>query len=115
MTGALIWFFNNWLYAVGVILSFIAAFGFLIFLRGFLLGLNQVLYIDANAEHLDHARTRATWGFLIMLNIFVFWVFVRGIAALMGQTSVNAPLTFWILGIYALLVAIIFILNNLKK
>ena len=64
---------THWQSYLAVALAFVAAFGFLIFLRGFLSGSGHLVTIDHNAEYLDLARTRVVWGVLIMLTCFVLW------------------------------------------
>ena len=94
---------DNWLFVVGAALSFVAAIGFLTFFRGFALGLNQIVYIDGHEEHVAHARVYAVQGFIIMYQVFVVWVTIRMLGALIGYGSVNMGLGFFILFIYGLL------------
>jgi hypothetical protein len=111
MEASLLWVSNHILYILGVFFSFFAAVGFLIFLRGFLIGLNQLVYIDSHEEHLSEARARATWGTLIMITVFIGWVVVEAIAALFGKATINTTLTLWILGVSA----VFFVYGYLKK
>ena len=115
MDALLLWILHNWFYCIGVLLAFVAAFGFLIFLRGFLLGLNQVYFIDSNAEYLDLARIRVSWGLLLMIQAFVAWVFVAGVASLFGYGQVHTQATEWILGIYLLIVVAHYFNKNVLK
>jgi hypothetical protein len=97
------WFAANWFYFLGVVLSFVGALGFLTFLRGFGLGLNQIFYIDGHAEHVNHARIHAVQGLVIMVQMFVIWVVIKMAAAFLGFGQVNMALGFWILFVYSLL------------
>lgn len=107
MEAILSWLGANWLYLLGVIFTLVGTFGFLIFLRGMFLGINQLIYIDGHAEHVGHAQTRVTWGFLIMLTTFEWWVLLRAILAAFGVGSVNVGLTAAIFLPYAVIVAAI--------
>ncbi len=96
------WFVTNWYFVLGVALSFIVAIGFLTFFRGFMLGLNQIFYIDGHEEHVDHARVHSTHGLVIMVQVFVIWVVIKMLASLVGVGHVNMALGFWILFVYSL-------------
>ncbi|HEY4501706.1 MAG TPA: hypothetical protein VJJ20_01390 [Candidatus Paceibacterota bacterium] len=69
---------------VGYVFAFVAAIAFLVFLRGFLSGLPKVFTMDAHEEHQEHHRTRVTWGFFMLLYLFIIWEIVRWIAGLFG-------------------------------
>ncbi len=112
MTALVTWLAVNWQYVIAVLLSFMGVMGFLIFLRGFLLGFGHIIYINVHAEHFEHAQARTMWGFIIMLNAFAWWVLFKGVLALVGLTTVNVPLTLWILIPYALIVAYLFLTNK---
>jgi hypothetical protein len=64
---------------LGYIFAFVAAIAFLIFLRGFLPGIPKVFTMDEHDEHQEHRRVRATWGFFILLYLFIAWEIVRWI------------------------------------
>jgi len=102
------WILANPLFCIGSIISLVAAIGFLIFLRGFLLGLHQILYIDGHDEHIEHARLRVSWGLVLMINMFVLWVFVRGFATVLGFDNADLGATGSILAFYAALVAFLY-------
>lgn len=65
-----------------VFLSLMAALSFVVFLRGFLGGLKQLTTINENAEHLEHMRTRAIWGVVLLAALLIVWECVRWVAAL---------------------------------
>ena len=65
-----------------VFFSFAGTMAFLLFLRGFLAGFSQLLTINMHAQHLEHARTRAVWGVLLLIFLFVLWEAVRYVAGL---------------------------------
>lgn len=68
--------FSNPLLYLGYLFAFAAAIGFLIFLRGFLSGFPKVFSMDWHEEHQEHYRTRTTWGFFILLYLFIAWEMV---------------------------------------
>lgn len=111
MSGFIPWVLTNSLFFIGAIISFIACFGFLIFLRGFLLGINHLFYINANDDSIALARIRVAWGFVLMLNMFVLWVAIRGFATVIGFDSANLGTTMRILVSYALLVAVLYFMG----
>ncbi len=102
-------------YYLGVVLSFAAGFAFLIFLRGFLSGVGQLFTIDKSEYYLPRYRKRATWGIVLLLDIFLLWICVRMLEALFVQAPINWPFTFWIVGLWVLwqLVALR-LLKNIK-
>ncbi|HVV39216.1 MAG TPA: hypothetical protein VHD31_02720 [Candidatus Paceibacterota bacterium] len=72
---------------VEVLLSFLGGFSVIIFLRGFLSGLPQLILINMDAEHLAHARTRAMWGMMLLWALFGIWELFRyTLALLFGET-----------------------------
>lgn len=64
-------------YYVGIVLSFFAVVGFLLFLRGFMAGIGGVFTNTGHDEHQDEARVRNTWGTIILLFVFVLWEITR--------------------------------------
>ncbi len=64
-------------YYVGVVLSFFAVVGFLLFLRGFIAGVGGVFTNTGHDEHQGEARVRNTWGTIILLFVFVLWEITR--------------------------------------
>ena len=91
---------------IGAILSFFAAINVLYFLAGFGFGLNQIFYIDANEEHVNHARERAVKGFFMLLNLFMAWVVIHMVATTFGLDNANLGLGFSIIIGYVFLYAI---------
>ena len=87
-------------FSLGFILAFAAGFSFLIFLRGFLSGAGHMFTIDHHDHHLFEARTRAVWGVVLLLDIFLIWVTIRSVAALFGGTPVDVSLTITIYVLY---------------
>lgn len=71
--------FANPMLFLGYLFAFVAAIGFLIFLRGFLSGLPKVFTIDYHEEHQAHHRVRIMWGFFILLYLFIIWELLRWI------------------------------------
>lgn len=64
---------------IGYLFAFVAAIAFLVFLRGFLSGLPKVFTMDWHEEHQEHHRVRVTWGFFLLLYLFIVWEIVRWI------------------------------------
>ncbi len=106
MIDFLYWIFANALFCVGSVIAFIACIGFLIFLRGVLLGITQVFYLDGHDDHVGHARVNSVWGVVIMVNMFALWVLIRGVATMLNFDNANLPATGKILVAYAILVFI---------
>ena len=82
------------LYYSGYLFAFGGAMGFIIFLRGFLSGFGHSLRQDGNVEHMDHYRTRAAWGVLIMAYTFALWEFLRWALSWFGYGAVNGVVVF---------------------
>lgn len=78
--------FADPMFYLGYLFAFAAAIAFLIFLRGFLSGLPKVFTMDWHEEHQEHHRVRVTWGFFLLLYLFVVWQLVRFVAG--GVSSV---------------------------
>lgn len=70
-------FFADPMYFVGLVFAFVAAMGFLIFLRGFLSGTPHLFTISGRDDHLKLYRTRQAWGFFILLFLFIVWELLR--------------------------------------
>lgn len=62
---------------VGYAFAFLAAIAFIIFFAGFAAGLPKVFTIDWHEEHQQHHRVRVTWGFLMLVYLFVAWELLR--------------------------------------
>lgn len=75
-------FFSSPLFYIGVLFSFVAALGFLLFLRGFISNIGHLFTLSGNIEHVEKANTRMVWGLLILTTTFVVWEIVRWIAGL---------------------------------
>ena len=103
------------LFYIGALLAFGATFGFLLFLRGFLSGLNHLLHIDGEDEYLEKYRLRATWGMVMMVNMFIVWVAVRGLVTLVGYDTADLSKTSTILISYGLLVAVLYFMGLVFK
>lgn len=70
-------FFSDPLLHIGYFFSFVSAFAMLIFLRGFLSGVSYVFTMNWHDEHMEHYRTRAIWGVMSLIFIFILWEIVR--------------------------------------
>lgn len=69
-------------YDLVVVFCLVAAFGFIIFLAGFLSGLQHLFKIDENVENLVSYRTRAFWGATILVVTLVAWECLRWVISL---------------------------------
>ncbi|MBC7836555.1 hypothetical protein H7X87_02145 [Acetobacteraceae bacterium] len=68
------------LFYIGSIFAFLAAIGFLVYLRGFIGGIGNVFTMTGNIEHVAEANARAVWGLCIITYVFVIWELVRFVA-----------------------------------
>lgn len=75
-------FFADPLFYIGVFFSFVAALGFLIYLRGVIAGIGYTFTLSGHAEHVQTAYTRVVWGLLILTATFVVWEIVRWLAGI---------------------------------
>ncbi len=75
-------FFANPMLYIGYAFALCAALAFLVFLRGLLSGIPHLSTFSSNEEHLEHHRTRATWGVMLLLFIFILWEAVQWVAGL---------------------------------
>ncbi len=71
-------FANPMLY-LGYLFAFMSAVAFLIFLWGFASGLPKVFTISWHDEHQEHNRVRVTWGFMMLVYLFIIWELLRWI------------------------------------
>jgi hypothetical protein len=94
ITAFVLWLTTNLYWLTGAVFAFLAAYAFLTFLRGFLLGLNHLFYIDSNEEHVGHARDHVAIGFIALVNLFVIWVNIKIVVAFLGFDTANVPLGF---------------------
>lgn len=91
-----------------MVLTLLAALAIVTFLRGFLTGLQQLILINLDAEHLEHARTRAMWGMMQLWAFFGIWEAIRlSLAFIQGETI---PHTTAIVVCILLVVGILFLL-----
>jgi len=63
-----------------IVLSALAGISFVIFLAGFLSGLQHLYKIDENADLLKTYRARVTWGTVLLVFFMVVWEIIRWIA-----------------------------------
>lgn len=76
-------FLYNPLLPLGAVLSLIAAFAFLEFLRGFLSSVIYLFTLNGNDEFLKAARVRVMWSFLLLIALYCTWQFLQWIGALL--------------------------------
>ena len=74
--------FSNPMLYIGYVFAFLAAIAFIIFFMGFVGGLSRVFTMDAHEGHQEHHRVRATWGFFLLVYLFIVWELVRWFAGL---------------------------------
>lgn len=97
MTTLLNSFASDPLFYIGAVFATIAVFGFLVYLRGFLSGVGHVLLNDGHNEHQEHARVRAVWGFLILLETVLLWETIRAVAGWFGYGDGNPYNAIWLI------------------
>ncbi len=78
---------SNPVYIFITFLSVFAAFAFIIFLAGFLSGLQHLYKIDENADNLVTYRTRAFWGASLLVVLFFIWESVRAVAGIITSSN----------------------------
>lgn len=71
------------LWYIGFLLATLAALAFLVFLRGFLSGVPHFFTLSSHDEHIHHHRVRVTWGFFLLLFLFILWQVIRWLADLL--------------------------------
>lgn len=84
MGAALNIFFANPLLYIGGVFALCAALAFLIFLAGMGGGTIHLFTIHENANHMEHARTRAVWGLFLLAVLFVLWELLRWVGAVLS-------------------------------
>jgi hypothetical protein len=101
----------NPLYDLEVAFSLSAALAFVLFLRGFFSGFWHVLKIDGNEYYMEIYRTRAVWGAMILLALFVLWECLRLIGGLIMGTLSGGLL--WLALILIAVIIVFFVLQLL--
>lgn len=66
-------FLYNPLLPIGILLSVLAAFAFLLFLRGFLSGALYLFTLNGNDDFLKPARVRVLWAFFLLVFFWCVW------------------------------------------
>jgi hypothetical protein len=89
LSALIFWVINNFFWLIGAGFALYAAYAFLVFLRGFLLGLNHLFYIDSNADHVEHARDHVVGGVVALYLLFAIWVNLKMVASLFGFTTTS--------------------------
>jgi hypothetical protein len=107
-------FFYNPLLPLGILLSVLAAFAFLVFLRGFLSGTGYLFTLNGNDELGKLARIRVMWGFLLLVLFFCIWQALRWVGAVLtgSETPPGLGLT---LILFILLMVGVWLVHFLKK
>lgn len=97
-----------------ILFAFLAAFAFLIFLRGFLGSIGNIFKMNGHDEHVQHAQVRQFWGVILLAAVFVVWEIVRTVASWLGfNDGYNTPLGYWFVGIIVAVWLILFIKKGL--
>ena len=89
MTELLLAIATHPLQDIEVMLTLLAAMAFITFLRGFLTGLQHLLLINMDADHLEHTRARAMWAMMLLWVFFGAWEAVRWIAAALAGVPIE--------------------------
>jgi hypothetical protein len=70
-------FISNPVFYISALFASAGAFGFLIYLRGFIGSIGNVFTKAGHDEHVHHAQVRVIWGILILTATFIVWEIVR--------------------------------------
>jgi len=74
---------------IGYFLSAVGAVGALLFFGGFFGGIGHLFSYDNDADHMDHARTRAMWGLYLCMLALGLWELIR---IVLGEVPVSSTL-----------------------
>lgn len=86
---------ENPLRYIEYLFAFFGAMGILMFLAGWGSGMPHFFTMSESDSHMEHTRTRATWGLLICMVVLGLWEIVRVIVG-------EAPLSYLILSLLLL-------------
>ena len=76
-------FLSDPVWYIGLVLAFLGALAFLVFLRGFLSGTPHLFTLSGHDEHIAHHRVRITWGVWSLLILYIIWRVVVWLADLL--------------------------------
>ncbi len=76
-------FFYHPLLPLGILISVLATFVFLNFLRGFSSGVLYLLTLNGNDDFLKAARIRVLWSFLLLVLLFCIWQMLQWLGAIL--------------------------------
>lgn len=114
LNGFLFGVYSNAFGYVEILFAFLAAISFLVFLRGWLGGIGNVIKMNGHDEHLNHAYVRQVWGVMLLAALFFVWEVVRMVASWFGLVPAHPTTHTWaMLGIAAVVAAYVFIKKNL--
>ena len=99
-------FLYNPLIPIGMLLAVLAAFAFLLFLRGFLSGFLYLFTLNGNDEFLHPARVRVLWSFLLLLMLFCIWEFLRWVGSLFSGNPAPGGIGFAVFLFILLLIGV---------
>ena len=74
---------------IGYFLSAVGAVGFLLFVAGFFGGIGHLFSYDKDADHTEHARTRALWGLYLCMAALGVWELIR---IVLGEAPASSTL-----------------------
>ncbi len=74
---------------IGYFLSAVGAIGFLLFVAGFFGGIGHLFSYSEDANHMEHARTRALWGLYLCMAALGVWEFIR---VILGEVPTSSTL-----------------------
>ena len=74
---------------IGYFLSAVGALGVLLFFTGFFGGIKHLFTYSEDADHMDHARTRAMWGLYLCMLALGLWELIR---VVLGEVPVSSTL-----------------------
>ena len=74
---------------IGYFLSAVGAVGALLFFAGFFGGIGHLFSYSEDADHMEHARTRAIWGIYLCMLALGLWECIR---IVLGEVPVSSTL-----------------------
>src|SRR3989338_2031628 len=74
---------------IGYFLSAVGAVGGLLFFWGFFGGIGHLFSYSENANHMEHARTRALWGLYLCMAALGIWELIR---VFLGEAPASSTL-----------------------
>lgn len=109
-------FFADPLQYIGLVFSFIAGIGAILFIVGFFAGIPHMFTQSANEEHQEHHRLRITWGTMILFTTFIIWELVKIAATFFGyQSSANTSVFGTFILVLVIILVVLWVMFKIKN